>query len=292
MRTFRVNDIFYSLQGEGRNTGRAAVFVRFAGCNLRCPFCDTEFDSYTEMTAEEIVGKISSLHTSGRVGVRPLIVLTGGEPTLQVDEAFVDLLHQHDYEVAMESNGTRPAPRNLDWLTVSPKNLMSWSGAREVWSVECGVRIAREGWSEECGVRSEECGVRSEECGVRSEECGVRSEECGVRSEECAGKACDELKIVFDEATPEILSSLHTPPSTLHESPSTLHESLSSLHTPHSTLHESPSPLHASPLLYLQPCDTGDARRNAAITAACVEYIKSHPQWRLSLQTHKLIGIE
>ncbi len=242
MRTFRVNDIFYSLQGEGRNTGRAAVFVRFAGCNLRCPFCDTEFDSYTEMTAEEILGKISSLHTSGRVGVRPLIVLTGGEPTLQVDEAFVDLLHQHDYEVAMESNGTRPAPRNLDWLTVSPKNLTSWSGVREVWSVECGVRIAREGWSEECGVRSEECGVRSEVCG---------------------GKACDELKIVFDEATPEILSSLHTPHSTLHE-----------------------------PLLYLQPCDTGDARRNAAITAACVEYIKSHPQWRLSLQTHKLIGIE
>ena len=229
MRTFRVNDIFYSLQGEGRNTGRAAVFVRLAGCNLRCPFCDTEFDSYTEMTAEEIVGKISSLHISEGVGVKPLIVLTGGEPTLQVDEAFVDLLHQHGYEVAMESNGTRPAPRNLDWLTVSPKNLMSWSGAREVWSGECGVR-----------------------------------------SEECGGKACDELKIVFDEATPEILSSLHTPHSTLHESPSTLH----------------------APLLYLQPCDTGDARRNAAITAACVEYIKSHPQWRLSLQTHKLIGIE
>ncbi|MBQ8466549.1 MAG: radical SAM protein [Prevotella sp.] len=215
MRTFRVNDIFYSLQGEGRNTGRAAVFVRFAGCNLRCPFCDTEFDSYTEMTAEEILEKVSSLHISEGVGVRPLIVLTGGEPTLQVDEAFVDLLHQHGYEVAMESNGTRPAPRNLDWLTVSPKNLTSWSGVREGWSGEC------------------------------------------------VGKACDELKIVFDEATPEILSSLHTPHSTLH-----------------------------APLLYLQPCDTGDARRNAAITAACVEYIKSHPQWRLSLQTHKLIGIE
>ena len=120
-----MNDIFYSLQGEGRNTGRAAVFVRFAGCNLRCPFCDTEFDSYTEMTAEEILEKVSSLHISEGVGVRPLIVLTGGEPTLQVDEAFVDLLHQHDYEVAMESNGTRPAPRNLDWLTVSPKNLTS-----------------------------------------------------------------------------------------------------------------------------------------------------------------------
>ena len=107
----RVNDIFYSLQGEGYHTGRAAVFVRFAGCNLRCSFCDTEFDSYREMTADEIVTAISQYPAR-------FVVLTGGEPTLQVDEAFVDLLHQHSFEVAMESNGTRPAPQNLDWLTV------------------------------------------------------------------------------------------------------------------------------------------------------------------------------
>ena len=89
---FRVNDIFYSLQGEGHNTGRAAVFVRFAGCNLRCPFCDTEFDTYREMTADEIVAEISHLLPPyPRTSVPPiLIVLTGGEPTLQVDEAFVD----------------------------------------------------------------------------------------------------------------------------------------------------------------------------------------------------------
>jgi organic radical activating enzyme len=115
-RTYRVNEIFYSLQGEGYHTGRAAVFVRFAGCNLRCSFCDTEFDSYREMTADEIVTAISQYPAR-------FVVLTGGEPTLQVDEAFVDLLHQHRFEVAMESNGTRPAPQNLDWLTVSPKRL-------------------------------------------------------------------------------------------------------------------------------------------------------------------------
>ena len=110
----KINEIFYSLQGEGRNTGRAAVFIRFAGCNLRCPFCDTEFNTFREMTEEEIMAAIADYPAR-------FVVLTGGEPTLQVDEAFVNLLHQHGYEVAMESNGTRMAPSNLDWLTVSPK---------------------------------------------------------------------------------------------------------------------------------------------------------------------------
>ena len=195
----RINDIFYSLQGEGHNTGRAAVFVRFAGCNLRCSFCDTEFDTYREMSDEEILAAISGYPAR-------FVVLTGGEPTLQVDEAFIELLHQHGYEVAMESNGTRPAPRNLDWLTVSPK---------------------------------------------------VRSEKWEVRSE----KVADELKVVFDETTaPESYLSLLTS--------------------------------HFSPLLYLQPCDTGDVVRNEAIIARCVEYIKEHPWWRLSLQTHKLVGFK
>jgi organic radical activating enzyme len=195
----RINDIFYSLQGEGHNTGRAAVFVRFAGCNLRCSFRDTEFDTYREMSDEEILAAISGYPAR-------FVVLTGGEPTLQVDEAFIELLHQHGYEVAMESNGTRPAPRNLDWLTVSPK---------------------------------------------------VRSEKLEVRSE----KVADELKVVFDETTaPESYLSLLTS--------------------------------HFSPLLYLQPCDTGDVVRNEAIIARCVEYIKEHPWWRLSLQTHKLVGFK
>ena len=82
----RINDIFYSLQGEGHNTGRAAVFIRFAGCNLRCPFCDTEFDTYREMDDEQILAAISPYPAR-------FVVLTGGEPTLQVDEAFVEQRH-------------------------------------------------------------------------------------------------------------------------------------------------------------------------------------------------------
>ncbi|MBQ8462785.1 MAG: radical SAM protein [Prevotella sp.] len=216
---FRVNDIFYSLQGEGRNTGRAAVFIRFAGCNLRCPFCDTDFDAYREMTDADILSAIAAYPSR-------FIVLTGGEPTLQVDEAFVDLLHQHGYEVAMESNGTRPAPHNLDWLTVSPKSFS-----------------------------------RSEGRGARKEEGGTRSE---VRT-------ADEIKIVFDENT-DVDSILAPRSSFLLPRPSLL-------------------PPRKTPLLYLQPCDTGDPQRNARIVAACVAYIKQHPQWRLSLQTHKLIDI-
>ena len=230
--SYRINNIFYSLQGEGRNTGRAAAFVRFAGCNLRCPFCDTEFDSYREMTADEIlqeIARLSSFHSPLSSFHSPLpsrfIVLTGGEPTLQVDEHFVDLLHQEGYEVAMESNGTRPAPRNLDWLTVSPK------------VVDRGRSMVDGGWWMVDGE----------------------------------GKAPDEIKIVFEENTAEMLSSPASPLSSLLSH-------LSSL----------PSP----PLLYLQPCDTGDSARNAFILQQCISYIKQHPQWRLSLQTHKLIGIE
>lgn len=207
---YRINDIFYSIQGEGRNTGRAAVFVRFAGCNLRCSFCDTEFDTFREMTADEIVTAITAYPSR-------FVVLTGGEPTLQVDEAFIDLLHQHGFEVAMESNGTRPAPKNLDWLTVSPKVL----GGE---------------WKEVSGKRLP-----------------------------------DELKIIFDDNTdPETYLSLLT---ILADTPT---RSLS----------------HFSPLLYLQPCDTDDAERNAIIINRCIDYIMEHPQWRLSLQTHKLVGFK
>ena len=95
----RVNDIFYSLQGEGRNTGRAAIFIRFAGCNLKCPFCDTDFAQYEEMSDEDILNRIKSYPSR-------FVVLTGGEPSLQVDRQLVDLLHKHGYELAMETNGT------------------------------------------------------------------------------------------------------------------------------------------------------------------------------------------
>lgn len=112
----RVNEIFYSLQGEGYYTGTAAVFVRLSGCNLKCPFCDTDFTQYTDMTEEQIVDAVCKLSTECQ-----LVVITGGEPTLQDCTLLIDLLHQNNYKVAMESNGTRKPPFNVDWLTISPK---------------------------------------------------------------------------------------------------------------------------------------------------------------------------
>ncbi len=189
----RVNEIFASLQGEGRNTGRAAVFVRFSGCNLRCPFCDTDHAGYREMTDAEILEAI------GGYGLR-FVILTGGEPALQADDAFVDMLHSAGYEVAMETNGTRPVPAGIDWLTVSPKQY------------HCGEAAC------------------------------------------LAVSRCDELKCIFDGES--AVSDFGVD----------------------------------ARYRYLQPCDVGDARRNGEITAACMAYIMEHPEWRLSLQTHKLAG--
>ncbi len=112
---YRINEIFYSLQGEGRWAGRAAVFIRFSGCNLKCPFCDTNFKEYTEMTLQEIIEAIAEWHSCA------FVVLTGGEPTLQMDAELVNALHTEGFMVAVESNGTRPLPVFVDWLTISPK---------------------------------------------------------------------------------------------------------------------------------------------------------------------------
>ena len=193
-KTYRVNDIFYSLQAEGHNTGRAAVFVRFSGCNLKCPFCDTDFSRFENMTAEEIVSRMTNLIPESET--RPMVVLTGGEPTLQVDSTLIDAIHAMGFSlVAMESNGTNEPPANLDWLTVSPK------------------------------------------------------ERVGVRH-------CDELKVLFDGKNEPCDHGV------------------------------------SADYLYLQPLDSGDAKKNATIMKSCVDYITKHPQWRLSLQTHKLIGIK
>lgn len=115
-KTYRINEIFYSLQGEGRHTGRAAVFVRFSGCNLNCPFCDTDFSKYTEMTAEQVVNRVKAWKDCA------FVVLTGGEPTLQVDEQLVSMLQKEGFYVAIETNGTRPVPCNINWVTLSPKS--------------------------------------------------------------------------------------------------------------------------------------------------------------------------
>ena len=99
----RINDIFYSLQGEGHNTGRAAIFIRFSGCNLKCPFCDTDFSQYEELSDDDIIERIKDFPSR-------FVVLTGGEPSLQVDTPLIDKLHAHGYEIAMETNGTHPVP--------------------------------------------------------------------------------------------------------------------------------------------------------------------------------------
>ena len=189
----RVREIFYSLQGEGRFTGHAAVFIRLSGCNLRCPFCDTDHVSGArEMTEEEIVVRASAFE--GRHAV-----ITGGEPALQLTASLVDRLHEAGFFVQAETNGTIPLPPGVDWITCSPKD------APVVYS-----RV-------------------------------------------------DELKLLFhpDTVEADIARLAHI----------------------------------AAEVRSLQPCDTGDPETNAAATAACVAYIKSHPGWRLSLQTHKLISI-
>lgn len=113
---FKINEIFLSLQGEGFHTGTPAVFVRFSGCNLRCAFCDTQHQTGEGMTTQAIVDEIN------RYPLAPLVVLTGGEPSLFIDEAFVDeLKFKTGKRIAIETNGTRPLPKNLDWVTLSPK---------------------------------------------------------------------------------------------------------------------------------------------------------------------------
>lgn len=191
----RINDIFYSLQGEGRHTGRAAIFIRFSGCNLACSFCDTDFSDYREMTDEQIVEEVLKM-VPDKDGVYPMIVLTGGEPTLQVDERLIDLLHEAGFcLVAMESNGTKNPPVNLDWLTVSPKK---------------NVMVKR----------------------------------------------CQELKCIYDGEQKVEDYGIE------------------------------------ADYYYLQPCDVGDAGKNAEIIGQCIEEIKKNPKWMLSLQTHKLIGFK
>ena len=113
---YKVNEIFQSLQGEGFHAGTPAVFVRFSGCNLRCSFCDTRHEQGSPMSLEEILREVM------RYPGAPLCVLTGGEPSLFIDEAFVEALkHQTGKLIAIETNGTRPLSSNLDWVTLSPK---------------------------------------------------------------------------------------------------------------------------------------------------------------------------
>jgi 7-carboxy-7-deazaguanine synthase (Cx14CxxC type) len=211
--TYAVKEIFYTLQGEGANTGRPAVFCRFAGCNLWtgreedratavCTFCDTDFvgtdgpDGGKFTTPTDLARAVAERWPAwGAPGTRPLVVCTGGEPLLQLDAPLVDALHTAGFEIAVETNGTRLPPPGVDWICVSPK-----AGAD---------LVLRRG---------------------------------------------NELKLVFPQtgAEPERFASL------------------------------------AFDHFFLQPLD-GPAAADA--TRRALEYCLAHPRWRLSLQTHKLLGI-
>ena len=209
--TYSVKEMFYTLQGEGANAGQPAVFCRFAGCNLWsgreedrstaiCQFCDTDFVG-TDGThggkfdsAQALAAAIAGFWPASDTQHR-FVVLTGGEPLLQVDETLVDALHAQGFTIAVETNGTVLPPKGIDWLCMSPK-----AGSQRV--VETG----------------------------------------------------QELKLVYPQVGAE----------------PALYESLNFEN------------------FYLQPMDGPNA---AANTAAAVAYCQAHPRWRLSVQTHKLIGI-
>jgi 7-carboxy-7-deazaguanine synthase (Cx14CxxC type) len=210
--TYAVKEIFYTLQGEGANAGRAAVFCRFAGCNLWtgreqdraeavCRFCDTDFVGTDGpgggkfSSPDSLAAAVAAAWPAGDPAARPFVVCTGGEPLLQLDPPLIRALHAAGFEIAVETNGTVDPPPELDWLCVSPK-------------AEAPLRV----------------------------------------------RSGDELKLVYPQegAEPERYAAL----GFRH--------------------------------FFLQPMD-GPARE--ANTRAALAYCLAHPRWRLSLQTHKLLGI-
>ncbi len=135
---YAVKEIFFTLQGEGRQAGRAAVFCRFAGCNLWtgreadrksavCQFCDTDFVGTDGpgggkfATADALADAVAAAWTADESDGCSIVVCTGGEPTLQLDDAVIAALHARDFEIAVESNGTVPMPADVDWICISPK---------------------------------------------------------------------------------------------------------------------------------------------------------------------------
>lgn len=208
---YQIKEIYYTLQGEGANAGRPAIFCRFAGCNLWsgvekdratavCRFCDTDFVGTNGRNGGKFANAgmlVDMIAAASEDDAAPtLVVLTGGEPMLQVDRALIDALHDEGFEIAIETNGTLPVPRDIDWITVSPK-----AGS---------TLVQRTG-----------------------NELKLVYPQTGLAPEQCAG-----LDFAYR---------------------------------------------------YLQPMDGPERDAN---TRAAVDYCKANPEWRLSLQTHKLIGID
>lgn len=114
-KTMKINEIFYSVQGEGFHAGTPAVFIRFSGCNLKCPFCDTNHFTGNEMSVSDIIEEITKYPAR-------LIIITGGEPSQFLTDELVNKLHDKGKYVAVETNGTNKLPSSVDWVTLSPKD--------------------------------------------------------------------------------------------------------------------------------------------------------------------------
>ena len=213
--TYSVKEIYFTLQGEGAQTGRPAVFLRFSGCNLWsgreahreqaiCRFCDTEFVGTDGPgggkfeTAESLADAVRRAWPDASMHGKPYVVCTGGEPLLQLDRAALDALHAAGFEVGVESNGTLKAPDGIDWLCISPK------GKAPV--------IQTTG---------------------------------------------NELKLVYPQAEVEAQPDAFTDMCFEH--------------------------------FFLQPLDSAERDAN---TRSAINYCLGHPQWKLSLQTHKILGID
>lgn len=206
--SYAVKEIFLTLQGEGMQAGRRAVFLRFSGCNLwtgreadrasaQCTFCDTDFvgmdgENGGRYDAGTLADRVAAIWDAGEL---PLVVITGGEPMLQLDAPLIDALHHRGFEIAVESNGTLPAPPGIDWLCVSPK---------------AGTEVVQ--------------------------------------------RSGDELKLVWPQAGIEPADLLRWD--------------------------------FAHFLIQPMDCAEADDARQAAIA-----YVMANPGWRLSLQTHKLLGL-
>jgi 7-carboxy-7-deazaguanine synthase (Cx14CxxC type) len=206
--SYAVKEMFLTLQGEGMQAGRRAVFLRLSGCNLwsgregdraraQCTFCDTDFvgtdgENGGRYEADDLAARAKALWGAGE---RPLVVITGGEPMLQLDDALVAALHAQGFEAAMETNGTLPAVTSLDWICVSPK---------------AGTKVVQ--------------------------------------------RSGDELKLVWPQAGID------------------------------------PADLLAWDFRHflIQPLDCTDA---AGARAAAIDYVMANPRWRLSVQTHKMLGL-
>ncbi len=211
---YRVKEVFYSVQGEGFHSGRPAIFCRLTQCNLWtgreedrvnsvCQFCDTDFigtdgqNGGSFKTAKALAQHL--LNFWPKTSIAPFVVLTGGEPLLQVDQNLIDTLHHHRFEIAVETNGTKSPPNNIDWICVSPK-----ADAKII--VHTG----------------------------------------------------HELKLVY-------------PQEKNHP------KQFADLNFEH---------------FYLQPLDTQEPKSTHTNLNACLDYCLQHPQWKISIQTHKILGVD